>query len=939
MKNLTIIGCCLLVVLGFFLESSGLQTLRNKLSPAGEIVIEANIAQGANIELFVNRAFDVSYPLAIEPGVWKKYHFKALPGFIDYLRIDPTDKPDTAIALRSIAFRNAGQSTYQYIDLSKIKSSWHIEGAHLSKEDIKEQVDLLSKTNDPMLVHGALALGSSASTSWVTFLCANLHILVIFSIALFLFSTPLDGVVGLHLVLGLITAIIGGVIANYILGSFHFPVKGVSQAIGHANYVNHSKSGEIVFLLVVLVICGLMALCLASISSAIFAIKNFKIQINNPARFSPYFVFGLIILFIFITLPSISELQHYLNVQHPVDNFDYVNIFTWQALQHFGFLPFKDYWFPYGGLSDQLGLLPAHLFRNFIDSTIIFIALLLSIYTIFRYNKLPTLLFLCLLGLAISNDWLLGTHRYLMSLSILLGYLALIDPVEQTRSNRYYWLGYALLGILIGWVFRIEANQVVYASAGLIVALIFSLLLIWSHKELKAHLYGHGIMLVCSALIIIRHILKLIANDQLDGFLSFYKNMSAMAISSSIVAPLAEWLTLNSSVNAIVVLGLITSIFCGLALITLAWKHGSTLQRDGLILFTIGLIGTIVFLKMLIRPHMGKQVLIFSLAGPIIILLARIPYYRPRQKYAGSLLLGIILALSVTLNQAQSSLMYHLNFLGNFPFYPQAVLKVFDTAKIKSNNYFHSSRFINWPAGGQEVVAYLEAKLNSDIHQWGNSLYVLGDNSMFYLALMQKPPRYLTFYDGANLDAQTETVEWLRKTKPRFVIFEHTFKVFDNVPNTVRVPLIFDHIISDYRPIKTFGNYHILELSPDKPIDLNFWQSNLTNSIDLGAIPLLAKKPPHEQLCKQTPHCNDYVIITDPAPQKGEPLSLILTSKNGTFTVNWLQDTPTNTYIINLDRLWFWKASKRLNHTVKLSLSKPDAQISYWHEANQTKLY
>jgi len=583
-----------------------------------------------------------------------------------------------------------------------------------------------------------------------------------------------------------------------------------------------------------------------------------------------------------------------------------------------------------------MGSLPIHIFKNYLHSIILFIVLLLSSYSIFQRRKFPTFLLVVLLGLAISNNLLLGTQRYLLSVNIVLTYLGIISTV---RPKMYV---YILLGTLVGLVITIEPNQAVYAAPAVIMSFIYMHFLQWTQEERVRQLKGAAFSIIICFIITIAHLYSLYSSNQLNGYFGFYQNMAPMSISSAIVAPVWDWVTLPITINSQVLISLLVTLF--LAFFLFEPKRKSINHHvQILILLSLVVTGSIVFFKMLIRPHMGSQVLIFGILGPTILLLMRLPSFKLRQIIAGSFLLGMGFALNFNIPTVESSIASQWEKFKNLPTYPIRALKEVADSKLQAASYFGRDRFVNWQEGALESVKYISSFGFSD---WQSNLYVFGDQSNFYLALKQKPPRYLTFFDGSNVQAQEEVVNWIEFTKPKFVIFDEKFLVFDLVPNVVRVPLIFEYIIKNYHPSSKFGRYQILTRRTHEPFDWNFWSQCLTQRIDLGFIPARADLPSPANLCSddsfKPSQCNDYVTVDAESVNDLNPLQLWVDIEGRRFEMAFAAKPSSNKYHINLSRLWFWQVARRLGFKPKIDYSDNRIQklrYSAIQVSNKQRLY
>jgi len=225
----TALGLSLFAFLfGFICQENLFESLRRNLFPQGEIIIEAKVDGGTFIEVYANQRFDLSNSLPIKQNKWKKYHFKKLPSVVTYLRIDPTDSPETHVTIRSITFLNGNQPP-EIIDASQLRS-WGLSGLHKVESNFTpNQLDFLIETNDPMIINGSLSLGKKPTYDF-HMLMANLDIIVACLAVVVIASTRYEFTLALALLLGLFATLIAGTIALLFTNLNTWPIEAVNQA-------------------------------------------------------------------------------------------------------------------------------------------------------------------------------------------------------------------------------------------------------------------------------------------------------------------------------------------------------------------------------------------------------------------------------------------------------------------------------------------------------------------------------------------------------------------------------------------------------------------------------------------------------------------------------------------------------------------------------------
>ena len=195
-----------------------------------------------------------------------------------------------------------------------------------------------------------------------------------------------------------------------------------------------------------------------------------------------------------------------------------------------------------------------------------------------------------------------------------------------------------------------------------------------------------------------------------------------------------------------------------------------------------------------------------------------------------------------------------------------------------------------------------------------NSVYVLGDNSFWYILKRQTTPPYISFYDMAPAYAQRRTIEWLEIHKPEMVIWEPGKDQFDGVPNTVRCPLIFDYMVRNYFVDEASGSdrFRVLKIQKNKGSSSNShiksWIKNLGNQVDYGLIPTafhsFASKDddlPVSVICVSKSGGKDDKLAG--TPEKAFALDF---GDGNRWEIQFRFPPATRSATIRLDRLWFY---------------------------------
>jgi hypothetical protein len=162
-------------------------------------------------------------------------------------------------------------------------------------------------------------------------------------------------------------------------------------------------------------------------------------------------------------------------------------------------------------------------------------------------------------------------------------------------------------------------------------------------------------------------------------------------------------------------------------------------------------------------------------------------------------------------------------------------------------------------------------------------------------------------YNCSPLTEQQHVLEWLRERRPRFVLWNPSKDVFDGVPHAVRLPLIYQFAVENYRHVRTVGPYHILMTVAERPgSDPHYWMQQLGTNLDLGNIPRLAKASGYRNCpAAGSTACAQVLFVHfSGAVPRGKAVAII-DSHSGPFQLKFDLVPGAREYIIDIDRLWF----------------------------------
>jgi hypothetical protein len=215
----------------------------------------------------------------------------------------------------------------------------------------------------------------------------------------------------------------------------------------------------------------------------------------------------------------------------------------------------------------------------------------------------------------------------------------------------------------------------------------------------------------------------------------------------------------------------------------------------------------------------------------------------------------------------------------------------------------------------------------------GGAVWILGDDSPLTMMLGHSWPYYFNdTYDTSPIGFQKQVLARLKRTPPARVVwnFRPDALVYDAVPMPVRVPLLYEWALKNLAPEQRVGHFEILrDRRTGEPVPLGWWRERLGRKLDLGRIPAVASlsgKP-----CSTGPRCGTFVVVHF-APNTPKPPDTLLPMSVGgvRFDVSFKPGRESS-YVIPLDRVWFWTSAAGRSRLVLAKTTPGGPQIEIVH--------
>jgi hypothetical protein len=873
-----------------------------------KLVVDAEIERGSVMAIFINEDYNRSPSLPIKAGERHSYIFDNLSEKVSELRLDPTDLPEVRFKIYKISVLKNNLPIFEQSG-DKIALLGMLNAVIESKNP--DYVEYKSTSNDP-IIHGNL----SYSISWFDRLLLKIG------------TTPQEFALnftwvclGFILILGLLRwkdpawKLLWPILlipvftpAEYYMSKIglkiiHSPLP-IQKSVGNSSFLGFPKAIETrTFILMVL------AAILFGIGSYFFMRgKNRGVITDNQSKKFSLLFAGTICTGIFLcSFPQLKSAFDQLPITGHAPDWDSQAILNWQYVANKGLIPYKDYWFPYGGFWDMLSPFPWDLFRFHIYKFIVFGVFSVAIYIITGNRKIWTLGILFATLCFNQINYFQGLYRYALSIDVMLFYLCLLF----TGTDGIKW--YIYYGLFTGWVFFYEPAQIFYPALPVLTLFILDYFSDHSRSKVRKlilHLSGFCTLLVIIAL----YIAKLNLYGQWSGWLRFYSQMNAMTASSSTPGTLTQWSTFLLRPENIVLLGTLFFIMWGVYLV-LFQKNLAQGRKYGYIVLSFGLLAMMVFLKHIVRPHMARQFIAIHFLAILLFLCAYSSRWNKLQRITGSLMFGGFIGFA---NQAGLLSYLYSSYITPISSLETNIKTLFidkNKLQIQQNAFFSPDLFTKESPSAKAIYNYLSSFYGENAIP---DFYVLGDDLYIYVMTGKTPPPYTSVYDGGPVEAQKTNLAWLSDHKPELVIWNSESQGFDGVPNIIRVPMLFDFVISHYKFKEKIDKFFVLEKKqPGSKTDLEFWAKNLGSTINIQH---LAKGSSYPTLLKcsapENEGCDDFLAIYIEEPVTDQAQNIELEIDGIKFTVQFTESADTHAYYIYLDRLWFWSLA------VKEGLSK-----------------
>ena len=603
-------------------------------------------------------------------------------------------------------------------------------------------------------------------------------------------------------------------------------------------------------------------------------------------------------------------------------DYDSQNIIAWQYARYLDMIPYSDIWYPYGGRYFVNSPFPPDIFYYWIILSISFSCFIFSIYFLLDKSIIKLLFFLSLIAWADYSGAINFISRYCF---LFIFFLLFVSGIYTKKK-----IIIALSGLYGGLLFFLEPPV---AVVGIFSITLFLFVITYFNKPLKNNLYfkfiisSYLIFILFGALSLIPYLIYLIQTNSFYDFLNFYLTLTDMSTGSS-------WPIITSQLKGLsydFTLFFLTSALAGYILLMFPYKNDK--ENKFWISLSIGILSSLILLlsKYVIRPHMAGQIFYFPIFYFLFLYIKKINFDSLRFNNIAFIAIISFISLNLFLMILPNSTYKFNALVNNFS------LLFHDTNTYKKK-YFDSSNFNLNGLNGSELRKNL---INKEPGLSFEEFYFMGDEPYLYILFDKRPFKYVSFYNTSPIYDQLSLSENLEEKKPQYVLWRPDFKVFDVVPNQIRLPILFKYISKNYSYKSTVDGFDILERRENvgSP-DFRYWSEKLGTSTDFKKLFQFKSTP---EKCPSNTICDLQLQISRKDGQnfKEKSVEIIFNIDNEFHhKVIFEPNKRDKILLINISNLWFWdKALFRENKlTIDIS-SSYNAVITDLFLSNKKALY
>ena len=583
-------------------------------------------------------------------------------------------------------------------------------------------------------------------------------------------------------------------------------------------------------------------------------------------------------------------------------HWDYDNIVTWSYWTAMGHLPFRDFWYTYGGL---------FLFDlNWPIGPLLAWVATAGRYAVFASalalgsgkRTLAALVATGALIAAESSGINFAASRYLVAINIVLAFVA------ANRGQFRERMSLATFVAAVGMALIFEPVQAIYAIPAIVAISAIDALVQRGIGDLRRKAVFCAIVFVAIG----APLAALLGwNGMLAGFIDVHTHLGDVVQYSALPATIDQQWWPSFPIGNVVAWA--PAAFLLIGLVEYRRADPQARLRAGA-LVGIAIVNFMVLQKHLIRPMPDTLILYVFVAGLAFGVLA--PVSRPsRFKLGLGVAAGLLVAGVMVLGTLGSTWTSIVGVPARFAGSVSALVSTSVSAQANRDR-FAPERFTLYKQQ-LALAAELERRQQRKVR-----LFALTDDPILYVLSGQGPVWQANLYNGAPLHEQRRVIEMLRQQPPDYVIGLPSRAIFDEVPVAVRVPEIVAFVIEHYVVDAPFDTYVVLRPRRDgEPIQPATWKALFGDSLNLGMVPYLLGRE-NSLPCSPQVSCEDALVLTPAGAVTDPATSVRLVAGDLSVELQVRLKRAGQRYVLPIGRLWPSVAARAAG--LEVQITAPD---------------
>jgi hypothetical protein len=496
-----------------------------------------------------------------------------------------------------------------------------------------------------------------------------------------------------------------------------------------------------------------------------------------------------------------------------------------------------------------------------------------------------------------------ASGRYCLSLSVIL-----FGVVPSTE--RKIWIAIAW-GLWLAYVLVQEFSQVLYAAQGAALIVAGGLWTATTKEQRLERIRSAFIAAAIFALVTFAYVMSLARHGQLAQWWEFVSTLSVVSYYSAWApANISAWFSRLGTVEQFLVFLTLLTLVGGA--LQAAWNRCRSVEL--LLPLAIGCLSLMLLQKQIMRPGIAGQLLpipVFGLAILVIQQLRLRPAPRLYATWAAFAATAIVTCFALTLPTTRTNVLAHVDVVSDFARDLRFTVDASARWSAARDHYFSPSSVALSQIPGPKIAARVRALTGFKDR---DNVFVLGDNSDLYLILRRPAAFCPNFYNQSPLAGQERTMTWLRDRDPRYLLWDPQETAFDDIPNPVRVPLLYNYATAQFVPLGSVGKVEVLRRrAPVERPAVASWRDKLGTSLNLGYIPAVSRAL--SAVNARGGYRARYLIARPSAPEEGAVYSIVLRLAGEPYTVEFKGGKGVAEYPIAIDRLPFAAAGDEMGET------------------------